>query len=556
MLLAACLAFATSARAAPRPLLGVTRWDMYSGDAAITQKQEFGFLKPEAYWWRAPFFVRRTGDPERPLAFNPDLSLDVLQAAMDQEIEFAASCGIDYWAFGFERSDRNWGLRYNLDAYLRSRLKGEIGFCVIANGPQVGNLQRWEPPDTVYDPAFVFDEWRGYVREFVALMREPGYQRVLGDRPLLYLYHPEGLARRLGDSGDWAPLAAAVAHLRETAQAAGVGNPYVVCMMEGDQHRALLQAGVADAVTLYHYRYGPVGRELPYRELWPAIRRDVLDRRFAGDNVPTVPPLMSGANWVPRVRVMPQIFPNWNWLEPEAGELGAHLAAGLDYVAEHPAKCPANTVLMYAWNEHSEGGFLCPLMGDPPDYAPNTRQIDEVSKTLAAWAPPGERARDGGILACFTFGDRVFTLQSAENAPDSAVSAFGVPFLAFSAPTTRGSDGVRGLCLAYHALPQTSPDAAFSVAVTPVDPTKRLELTALDLRLWRRQGSALRSLRVEPLGALDLGECAITGWDSLVIRPTAPVRVAGTATVRIVPEPTALADLRLDTVRLHGRVIE
>ncbi|MCX7008113.1 MAG: hypothetical protein NTY53_12845, partial [Kiritimatiellaeota bacterium] len=58
--------------AVERPLLGVIRWDMYTGDLFTTQKQEFGFLKPEQYQWRAPFFVRRTGNPESPLAFNPD----------------------------------------------------------------------------------------------------------------------------------------------------------------------------------------------------------------------------------------------------------------------------------------------------------------------------------------------------------------------------------------------------------------------------------------------------------------------------------------------------
>ncbi|MBM3497218.1 MAG: hypothetical protein FJX74_00985 [Armatimonadetes bacterium] len=388
------LAPSAAAQHAPsRPLLGVIRWDMYSGHPEITQQQEFGFLKPEEYWWRAPFFVRRSGDPDHPLAFNPEFSPEVLQEAMDQEIRFAAGAGIDYWAFGFERSDRNWGLRYNLDAYLRSPLKREIGFCVIANAPQIGNLKRWEPPDTVYDPTFVFEEWRGYVREFVALMQEPSYQRVLDARPLVYVYHPEGLAKRLGDDDDFTRLSQAVQHLRDEAQAVGVGNPYVVCMMEGLKHRELLRAGIADAVTLYHYRHGPAGVDLRYKQLWPAIRSHVLEARFGGDDVPIVVPLMSGANWVPRARVMPQLFPNWNWLEPEPGELGAHLAAGLDYVAEHPAQCPANTALMYAWNEHSEGGFLCPLMGEPPDYAPNTRQLDEVARTLAGWSPPA--ARDG-----------------------------------------------------------------------------------------------------------------------------------------------------------------
>ena len=50
----------------PRPLMGLQRWDMYSGEGA-TYRQELGylegaqaFLKPEQWWHRAPFFTRLT----------------------------------------------------------------------------------------------------------------------------------------------------------------------------------------------------------------------------------------------------------------------------------------------------------------------------------------------------------------------------------------------------------------------------------------------------------------------------------------------------------------
>lgn len=58
-----------------------------------------------------------------------------------------------------------------------------------------------------------------------------------------------------------------------------------------------------------------------------------------------------------------------------------------DMYTEHPEKCPARTVIMYAWNEHSEGGFLCPTMGDAPDYRPVTKQVDELGKALREWTP-------------------------------------------------------------------------------------------------------------------------------------------------------------------------
>ena len=45
---------------------------------------------------------------------------------------------------------------------------------------------------------------------------------------------------------------------------------------------------------------------------------------------------------------------------------------------------------MYSWNEHSEGGGLCPTMGTPPEYRPVTRWLDEVADALAGWQYPTE----------------------------------------------------------------------------------------------------------------------------------------------------------------------
>jgi hypothetical protein len=216
--------------------------------------------------------------------------------------------------------------------------------------------------------AEVTADWRLYVEEYVEMMREPTYQRVVGARPLLYLYQPGrfghgSLAAGGKDAPDYGRLSAAIGILRSRLREADVGNPYVVGMLGGsDEPAELMQRGLVDAVSLYHYRYG--GKpELPYAELWPAVERDVLNGRLGGPGLQVIPPLMSGANWLPRWRVMPQIFPPWNWGEPQPGELGRHIAAGLDYVSTHPDRCGASSVIIYAWNEHSEGGFNNPGTG-------------------------------------------------------------------------------------------------------------------------------------------------------------------------------------------------
>ncbi len=117
-----------------RPLLGVQRWDMYSGKGA-TQQQELGYLpggsrylKPVEWHYRVPFFCRRTVDvnwvqhPDGagPLWFNSPYDRYVLSDAMNKEIDFATNAGIDFFIFNgptLTVSD-GWGLHNNLDIYL------------------------------------------------------------------------------------------------------------------------------------------------------------------------------------------------------------------------------------------------------------------------------------------------------------------------------------------------------------------------------------------------------------------------------------------------------
>jgi hypothetical protein len=385
---------AKQADAGARSLLGLIRWDMYTGHPYTTHKQEFGFLKPEQYHWRAPFFVRRTGNPAAPLAFNPDYSMAVYQPAMEQEIAFAAAAGIDYWAFGYIAHPAPGvrdGLRDGLDAYLASPRKERINFCVIVACPDVAKVKWYEPPSVRHTEDEIAKDWTtNYVADIVALTKQSNYQRVLGKRPLIYLYMPEFIGEGRRHTPAPTPrVERCLRELRERLTAAGVGNPYIAGMIneQAKQWEPLYDKGLLDCVTLYHQRYG--GTNLQYGTLWGHIKSKTLFGTFQRPDLKVIPPTMSGANGMPRYKKGGE-FPMWDWTEPAPGELTAHLFGAFDYVAQHPAKCEAHTVIMYAWNEHSEGGFLCPTMGAPPDYRPVTRQLDEVAETLKRWHPPAQ----------------------------------------------------------------------------------------------------------------------------------------------------------------------
>ena len=71
-----------------------------------------------------------------------------------------------------------------------------------------------------------------------------------------------------------------------------------------------------------------------------------------------------------------EVFPS----SATPGEIAKHLQNGLSFVKEHPDICKARAVVIYAWNEYDEGGWLAPTRG--PDGKPVTDRLDAVRKVL------------------------------------------------------------------------------------------------------------------------------------------------------------------------------
>jgi hypothetical protein len=72
-----------------------------------------------------------------------------------------------------------------------------------------------------------------------------------------------------------------------------------------------------------------------------------------------------------------------------AEECAQALKEALDFVAANPQACPANSVIIYAWNEFDEGGWLCPTLG--ANGKPDTSRIEAVGKILREWKPQAQK---------------------------------------------------------------------------------------------------------------------------------------------------------------------
>ncbi|MBL1120180.1 hypothetical protein JK364_49000 [Streptomyces sp. 110] len=254
------------------------------------------------------------------------------QAVMDQEIRYAAAAGIDYWAFDYYPQQP---LAKARELYLSSALKDQVKWCAILDG----NFM------TAYDTNLA---------ELVARFGESNYQKVLDGRPLIY-FLSEATADR-------------VTKMRAKATAAGLPDPYIVVMGWTAQGAADAKASVgADAVS--RYATGQVGGA-PYSSL--TSLESGLWSDYAGAGGQVVPTVTTG--WDPRPQY--DYPPPWgqqpsdNWLrykdewtqQATPAEIAAHLGDAISWSNSHAVNVPANAVLIYAWNEHLEGGWICPTL--------------------------------------------------------------------------------------------------------------------------------------------------------------------------------------------------
>ena len=389
-----------------RPLLGVQRWDMYSG-RGTTQRQELGylpgkqgFLKDPQWHGRAPFFCRLTADvdwvphsPEAgPLWFNHPFDQALLQRSMGQEIRYAYNAGIDFFIYnGPTRTlfANAWELKNNLDCHMASRIPEarKMKFVWALYGHSAIHYTRTKV-------ATMMDETIEYIRM-------PNWQCVMDDRPLVIVLWPERFRSDLEAAAGAERMTGRefVAYIRARVKAAGRNNPYMVGAAV--PARSYEQAGSLkdDGYDAFMDYAGGYGGKVARRDKAPTYAEATAEliytyeTKFLNRGLPSIPPCTSMQYPWPRALDKKTGRPKAQWYHyqwPKKGDLGARVKAALDFVATHPEACEAQVVTMYSWNEHSEGGGLCPTMGTAPEYQPVTQWLDEVAAALATWQYPVE----------------------------------------------------------------------------------------------------------------------------------------------------------------------
>ena len=326
-----------------RPLVGAIRWDAWTGGEVTAQVERT--LGPAKYRDRLPWFADVTGE-------NTVRIDGGRQEVMDAEIEYAAAAGLDYWAFLVYPMDNSMSAA--IGQYLASARRDRVRFCVILH-------------NTLHAPDA---SWPAERDRLIALLREPGYQTVLGGRPLVYAFSGGNL--RFDRFGEF--LA--------TAREKGL-NPYCVFMgwSPATDYAKVSQLGF-DAVSAY----ARGGSQPAFADLV----RDLEQRYWqeaANAKIPCVPLVTTGWDKNPR-RDNPVSWEKGHGYHSQTvfparatpAEIAAHLERALAFVRQHPAVCQANATIVYAWNEYDEGGWLAPTRGQ--DGKPDNSRLAAVRQVL------------------------------------------------------------------------------------------------------------------------------------------------------------------------------
>lgn len=332
-----------------KPIVGAIRWDAWHGKKDGVNDIVEKTLAPKEFHDRLPFFAKILSDDSVRIDGSS-------QEIMDKEIAYAKYGGVDYWAFvTYQEKDM---LSLGLKSYLKSKHRSDINFCAITE------QDRFNIQDTAY------------INYVIRLIKEPGYQTVLDNRPLWYFgfINPDNVNKTWGSFHN---LKLRLDSVRNVIIKAGLKNPYIVIMdfdaLKGKKWCDSLGCdAISSYVALKHTKLGT------YKQLAQEVSEFWDECKATGEQV--VPIWVSG--WNPKPRIIHQtpwyVYPKEEYYSnatPE--ELRQHFKAGLEWLKNNKQAAKAQCAIIYAWNEFDEGGWLCPTINN------NSSRLEALKKVLA-----------------------------------------------------------------------------------------------------------------------------------------------------------------------------
>jgi hypothetical protein len=274
---------------------------------------------------------------------------------MQRQIDYAADHSIAFWAFDWyypKGPDKKTPLNNALDLYLRASNHARLQFCLVAVNH----------PDYSIGP----NDWGALTRIWINLFRQPTYLRVDG-KPLLIIYAPWELQNAFGGVDG---VRKAFASLRSEAEHAGLPGVSIAGCADGGMPLGDLARSAYTLLTGYNYNsgYQNGGTGRPFRELMQRSHR-IFSQFAKYAPLPYAPVITTGWDLRPWEGSLPAEKRS-TWHPDRTPQLVEEFVLmGMRWLDEHPETATKERLLLlYAWNENAEGGYLTPTEADGTAY--------------------------------------------------------------------------------------------------------------------------------------------------------------------------------------------
>jgi hypothetical protein len=270
-------------------------------------------------------------------------------AIMKKQLDLAADHGIDFFAFCWYWNEENEPYSANsiasdpkhtsLGLYLQASNKKRVKFCLlIANHAplRIQGLDAWKTAIDVH--------WIPYLKDEQAV--------TVDSKPLIIIYDSSTVA------------AGALDYFQKKAKAAGLlGVSVAGCCKAGPNEGFQLSASYN---TIPGYE-----TDIPEEKDYEVLIKANKDSWSGEPNFPHIPTITIA--WDKRPWDGPQSGnfgggskPGWHYTNCTPQRFYDYVQSAITWMDIHPQETiEERMVLLYAWNENGEGGYLMPTKGDP-----------------------------------------------------------------------------------------------------------------------------------------------------------------------------------------------
>ena len=314
----------------------------------------------------------RNDFPEREPIWGGGLWRGDTVEIMEQQIDLAADHGVaffsfDWYWYGSQAATANDGINSGLKNFMlasnRDRMKFNINIVDAA-------------PTTINSDA----EWEQVADMLLPYLTDSRYLQV-GGNPLITNFAAAGMTQTNYDYFQQIAVAAGLNEVEFAANVAGSTSLYT----HVTRYNAVPGWGAGEV----EYPYQSLTEYVEGNDTWaPGIWNT-----GSGGPQSYIPTIMAGWD----ARPWNNIPPTWYFNPTRTPEsVAAHLQKAIDWIDDNPTLAtPERLVMIYAWNEFGEGGYIAPTVGDPDGL-----YLDAIKSVVLGPdppAPPGDFDSSGAV---------------------------------------------------------------------------------------------------------------------------------------------------------------